>query len=433
MEELIQYTWQHRLLPLSQLETTDGRKLEIIDPGIHNRHSGPDFFNAKIKIDGMLWIGNVEVHSKASEWFVHKHHLDPHYDNVILHVIETPDAIATTLQGTQLPQVVIEVSKDVKERYAELIATTDYPPCHKIIASLPRLLINNWIEVLTIERLEERMETIKQRIERNHGSWEDAYFATLARGFGFGINGDAFEEWTRVIDLQKVGHHRDDIFQVEAFFFGQAGLLNSSMINQKHREKAVHDDYFCRLKAEYEYLQHKFGLETMNPLLWKFLRLRPHNFPHIRLAQLALLYNKGASGLSLLLDCKTLADIKHLLSAGVSTYWERHYGFGAESKQGKRSLSASSLSLLTINVAIPILFAYGRLKGDDNLCQRGLDFLEELKAEQNHIVRTWESIGLKVQSASNSQALIQLKAHYCDRKECLRCRFGFEYLKGKRT
>jgi len=432
MEQLLHYTWRHKLLPLTPLTTTDGREVELIDPGLYNRsHAGPDFFNAKVRIGGMLWVGNVEIHQRASEWYQHGHDQDPRYNNVVLHVVGEADTDVMTLDHQYPPQMVLQVPPQVEQNYQELLKTDQYPPCYQIIPSLSALKVHSWMSALQTERLEQKTETIRQRAERMGGSWEDAYFATLARNFGFGINGDAFEQWAAHVPQQMVGKHRDDLFQVEAIFLGQAGLLSQQSIPPRHVEAALSEGYFERLRKEYLYLAHKFGLQPMDFATWRFLRLRPQNFPHIRIAQLARLYHERRSGLSVLLECETVEQIEHLLTTSVTPYWETHYVFGAESKPSRKQLSKASLQLLVINTAIPMLFAVGRHRQKEELCDRAFDMLEQLKAEQNNIIRLWQECGLEVKTAGDSQALIQLKREYCDRRDCLRCRFGYEYLSKK--
>lgn len=429
MEELIHYCWKHRLFPLGDLKTAEGKLVEVIDPGLHNRNSGPDFFNAKVKIDGTLWVGNVEMHDKASDWFAHGHDHDAHYDNVILHVVGEADAEAMTARGMMLPQLRLEVPQEVRNHYRELLSIDQYPPCYRIIPDLSKLMLHSWMSALQTERLEQKTEAIRQRADDCGSSWESAYFVTLARNYGFGINGEAFEAWAKTIPLHAVDHHRDNLFQIEALFMGQAGLLELDAVPERYREEASRDEYFARLRNEYLYLAHKFGLHPMDHGLWRFLRLRPQNFPHIRISQLANLYFGRKASLSQLMDCTTVEQMEGILETRVTPYWETHYIFGSESSKNEKHLSPFSLNLLMINTAIPMLFAYGRHKSSDKLCDRAFDFLEQLKAENNHVVKMWRQCGLTVGSAGDSQALIQLKKEYCDRKDCLRCRIGYEYLK----
>lgn len=431
MERLLHYTWKHKLLPLKELRTTDGRLVEVIDVGLHNHHAGPDFFNAKVKIDDTLWVGNVEIHQRSSDWYLHGHDHDAHYNNVVLHVVAEADREVQTESGLWLPQLVITVPESVVTGYRQLLATDMYPPCYRIIPDLSRLTIHSWMAALQTERLEQKTQAIAQRVEHCNGSWEDAYFTTLARNFGFGINGEAFEQWAQYVPLNAVGKHRDDLFQIEAIFMGQAGLLSLDAIPTRYHETALQEGYFDKLKNEYTYLAHKFSLTPMNPSAWRFLRLRPQNFPHVRISQLANLYYERRAGLSALLECESVEQLRQLLATHVTPYWETHYTFGSESTKSAKHVSVSSMNLLIINTAVPMLFAVGRHRQKEELCDRAFDILEQLGAERNHIITMWKECGLEVTTAGESQALIQLKKEYCDRKDCLRCRFGFEYLKQK--
>ena len=430
MEQLIHYVWKHKLFPLVGLKTTDGQDVEVIDPGLHNHDAGPDFFNAKVKIGGTMWVGNVEIHDRSSDWFLHRHDRDVAYNNVILHVAEAIDVDVKTQQGEYPPQMRLQVPTDVREHYEELLATDEYPACYRIIPQLSRLMIHSWMSALQTERLEQKTELITQRVKECDGSWEAAYFVTLARNYGFGINGDAFELWAKHIPLQSVAHHRDNLMQIEALFLGQAGLLEAVSLPERYHHQALSDRYFIELRSEYQYLAHKFGLQAMDVSQWRFLRLRPQNFPHIRIAQLARLYYEQRAGLSQLLECETIKQVRQLLATQVTPYWETHYLFGEESTRSEKKLSVASLNLQVINTVCPILFAFGKHKNAEKYCERAFDLLDKLKAENNHIVRMWQEVGLKVDTAGGSQALIQLKKAYCDRKDCLRCRIGYEYLKG---
>ncbi len=417
------------MFPLQEMHTTDGKLVEVIDPGLHNRNAGPDFFNAKVKIDGTLWVGNVEIHDRSHDWYVHGHDHDSAYNNVVLHVAGVVDDNVITSDGKFLPQLQLDVPKEINDHYKELLETDQYPPCYKIIPDLTKLTIHSWMSALQTERLEQKTEAIKARVDRNNGSWEDGYFTTLARNYGFGINGDAFEMWANTLPLKAVDHHRDDVFQIEAIFMGQAGLLELNTIPSQYQRDALNEGYFAKLRNEYQYLAHKFSMKPMDATMWRFLRLRPQNFPHIRISQLANLYYSRRAGLSSLVECTTIEQLKAVLATSVTPYWETHYTFGSTSCRNDKNLSPASLNLLMINTAIPMLFAYGKHKSDEAICDRAFDLLEQLKAENNHITRLWQQCGLTAQNAGDSQALIQLKKEYCDKKDCLRCRIGFEYLK----
>jgi len=431
MEALRHYVWKHKQFPLQELKTTDGEPVEVLDPGLHNRDSGPDFFNAKVRIGRTLWVGNVEIHDKSSDWYLHGHDKDPRYDNVILHVSGDIDTQVMNTQGQYIRQLQLDIPAHISDHYDELQQTDSYPPCYQVIPELSPLMVHAWMAALQTERLEQKTEAIRKRAELAGGSWEDAYFVTLARNYGFGINGDVFELWARHIPLNALGRHQDDLFQIEALFMGQAGLLELEAIPEYYQKDALNEGYFAKLRNEYLYLAHKLSLKPIDFHLWRFLRLRPQNFPHIRISQLANLYYQQKIKLSQLVECETIEQIKSLLASQVTPYWETHYTFGSTSAKSEKHLTYGSLNLLVINTAIPMLFAFGRHRSKEMLCDRAFDLLEQLKAENNYIIRMWQQVGLEVRTAGDSQALIQLKKSYCDKKDCLRCRFGYEYLKRK--
>lgn len=433
MEHLLHYVWKHKMFPLQALHTSGERlAVEVVDPGLSHKDAGPDFFNAKIKIAGTLWAGNVEVHLRSSDWYRHRHDTDAAYNNVVLHVVQTADCEVRTADGRVLPQLELPVPETVQANYMELRATDDYPRCHRLIPHLSTLTVHSWMSALLCERLEERAARVLQRCEVLHGDWETAFFITLARNFGFGLNGDSFEALARRLPLSVLGKHRDNPFQIEAFFLGQAGLLQPDALPAGCRDAALADEYYRQLVREYAYLAVKFGLTPMSCYEWKYLRLRPQNFPHLRIVQLARLYGGGSAMLSRILEAPDAVALCELLQTRVSTYWQTHYLFGCPSPESDKCLSRSSLHLLLINTVVPVLYAYGMQHVRQAFCDKAVALLEGLKAENNFIIRQWENCGIKVVSAADSQALIQLKREYCDRNECLRCRFGFEYLRGKR-
>ena len=421
MEQLLHYVWKHKIFPLKELKTTTGQQVEVIDTGLANTDAGPDFFNAKLKLDGVLWIGNIEIHERSSDWFKHGHHADAGYNSVILHIASEIDTEISRSNGERIPQIQLICPEAVRTNYKELLETDSYPPCYRIIPSLPHFTAHSWMTALQMERFEQKATLLNERLKRCQGNWEDAFFITLARNFGFGLNGDAFETWAHRLPFRAVDKHRNDLFQIEAIFFGQAGIL----------EDSDGDGYYLRLKKEYTYLQHKFGLIPMDASLWRFLRLRPANFPHIRIAQLACLYHRAYGLLSRIMETETLQGVRDILKGGTSEYWLTHYTFGGSSPSRPKTLSNTSLDLLIINTVVTFLYAYGLHKGNRVLCARAGSFLEELKAENNYITRMWEQCGMKASNAADSQALIQLKKEYCDKKKCLYCRIGYEYLKRK--
>ena len=403
MEKLLHYAWKHKILPLKALLTTDGREVEIIDPGMYNTNQGPDFFNAKIKIDGTLWAGNVELHIKSSDWFRHGHDTDPAYNNIILHVAEDTDCEITTADGSRPPQLQLEIPARICQNYQELCQTDDYPRCHRVVPSIPPVKAHIWMDALLAERMKERAQKVQQRAKRLNGDWERATFVTLCRNFGFGLNGDTFERWAMMIPLQNIGKHRDNLLQIEAVFLGLAGLMDDAT---QIKGAATAEIW----KREFAFLSHKFQLpEPMRDSDWQLLRSRPKNFPHIRIMQIAELYHGGGVQMSALTEAKDVKELHRLLAAGGT--------------------SANSRTLLIINTIVPLLYAYGTHRADQKMIQKATDLLEELPAEDNYILRQWKACGLNAENAADSQALIQLKREYCDRKDCLRCRFAYEFLK----
>ena len=406
MERLLHYVWKHKILPLKPLTTADGQEVEVIDPGLHNHDQGPDFFNAKVRLGGTLWAGNVEVHLRSSDWYRHGHESDPAYNSVILHVVGEIDGEVRTQEGKTLPQVRLDIPESIRRSYEELCRTEDYPRCHRIISSIPSMKVHQWMDALLVERLKERSELVATRAERTGGDWERATFVTLSRSFGFGLNGDAFERWAMRIPLSAAGKHRDNLFQVEALFLGMAGLIEEVEALRSPREVSL-------LQQEFDFLKHKFSLgDAMERADWRFLRTRPKNFPYVRILQIAELYHSGRAQMSRLLEAKSVDELQECLRI--------------------KGMTAASRRLLIINTVVPLLFAYGRHTSNEDICLRAIRLLEELPAEENYILRQWQACGLKVGTAADSQALIQLKRQYCDRTDCLRCRFGYEYLKGNR-
>lgn len=431
MEKLLHYIWKHRILPLHDLSTTDGRRVEIIDPGLANQHSGPDFFNAKVRIGDTVWVGNVEIHERSADWFLHGHDSDPAYNNVVLHVATVIDMDVVTADGTRPPQLQLDVPPGIVADYQHLLAADRYPPCRDVVQDMPILTIHSWMSALETERMRLKSETIQRRVAEAGGSWEEAFFRTLSRSFGFGVNGEAFEQWAHIIPLMQVGHHRDDEFQVEALFMGMAGLLQTDGMTERQRQSATADPYFARLSSEFAYLSHKFGLTPMSRTMWKFMRLRPQNFPYIRLSQLTRLYCSRRAELSAIASCTTIGQLRRALATDTTPYWLTHYTFGKESRSQTKRLSAATTDTIIINAVAPMLHAYGQHRHDDRLMTRAVEFLEGIKAEDNSVVRMWAECGVKADNAADSQAILQLHHYYCERKDCLRCRFGYFYLKNK--
>lgn len=425
---LLEYCFKHKIV--TKMTTTNGKSVEVIDPGLHNRNNGPDFFNAKVRIDNTLWVGNIEVIGKSSEWKENNYDKDMNYDNVILVICGEFNSFVQNSLGETLNVVCQTIPENIINNYHDLMENSEcnHPACYKIIPSLSSLKVHAWLAAMETERLENQTESIRA-IAENNNSWEKAYFVTMARAFGFSYNSDTYKKWAESIPLNSLEYHRDDLFQIEAVFLGQAGLLNLDMIPEKYQHTALNEGYFAKLRNEYLYLTHKYSLKPIDPKEWNFQGLRPQNYPHIRLSQMANLYYQRKATMEIITGCENIKEVKDQLSIRATPYWQSHYTFGAlEKKQKEKFLSQSSINTLIINVVIPFLYTYGRHENKEILCDYAFDYIEQIKAENNTITKQWERVGIKVKTAGESQALIQMKHQYCNKKDCLRCRFGHEYM-----
>jgi hypothetical protein len=417
-ESLLHYVWQQKLFANHDLRTTEGEDVIVIDTGQYNTDAGPDFFNAKIRIGETLWAGNVEIHMNSTDWNKHNHQSDKAYDSVILHVVAKADADVFRIDGTKIPQLELVYPKSIETGYEKLISEQKWIPCEDKIGFVPEIFIRDWKNALLVERLESKMSAITNLLTENNQHWEEAFYITLARNFGFGTNSQAFESLAKSLTLSALGKHKDQLFQLEALLFGQAGLLND--------EDA--DGYTMKLKQEYNFLRAKFGLQPMESSRWKLLRLRPDNFPHVRIAQFAALIHSSTKLFSKIVDNPDIDYLKELFACKPSAYWQTHYVFSHESANKSKNLGTQSINGILINTVVPFLFCYARLKSNQELMDKALQIMEEIPAERNAIITGWKNLGLTVESAYDSQAVLQLKKQYCDEKKCLRCRIGHKVL-----
>jgi hypothetical protein len=422
-EEFLHYTWKYRLFDQQALRTTDGTVVEVLSPGLHNFDSGPDFFNARLKMNGQVWAGNVEIHVFSSDWIKHGHRKDPAYDNVILHVVFGDDAKIKTHSGAVLPALELKnrIDKQAYSRYLQLQLSTQTIPCKNQIREVKPVVISSWLDRLLVERLEERYSFIHEKLSTHHFDWEELFYQALARNFGFNVNAQPFESLARSLPLKVIAKHRNSLFQLEALFLGQAGFLEA-----KFRES-----YPKKLRKEYEYLRQKFELVPAAVHTWKFMRMRPSNFPTIRISQFAALLHSTPHLFSRILEIETISELKKLLAAPVSVYWNHHYRLGHRSVKKEKQIGNTAIELLLVNTLVPFLFVYGRSRGEERFGQRALRFLEGLGGGSNSIIEYWKDLDLPVRTAHDTQALLQLKKNYCDRKRCLQCAIGTELLKNK--
>lgn len=419
-EDFLHYIWQHKLYHPGPHKTKDGQSVEIIHPGTKNTDSGPDFFNAKIKIDNTLWAGNVEIHKDENEWFRHKHHIDAAYNNVILHVVEEASGNTNNANMQEIPVLQLSYSKDIQQRYQQLYFNKNWIPCAHSLKKVDLFKLEQWINRILIEKLEEKSHTVNSLLKASKNNWDQVFFIMLSRSFGFGINGQPFEMMARQTPLTVLLKHADNLFQLEALLFGQAGLLK--IVNKK-------DDYTSALIKEYNFLKTKYRLQPVEEHLWKFLRLRPSNFPTIRIAQLASLIHKTKGQFHVLHDSINISQIIKLLDIKTSSYWESHYRPSTESKRkSKKRIGQQSRKRIFYNTILPYKFIYATKQNNEEIKEKIIDYLYQLPAEKNRILDNWKELGLKIENEAAAQALIFLKNSYCNHKKCLNCHIGHEVL-----
>ncbi len=420
-EEFLQYVWENKLFQNKNLKTTSGEKLEILDVGRRNFDSGPDFFNGRIKIDETIWVGNIEIHINSGDWEKHNHQNDMAYNNIILHVVENDDKKITRENGEEIPTLLMAYPAQFKQNYQHLLDAKTWIACEDQFYKFDPVLIQLGFNRLMIERLEAKTEDILIRLKRNGNDWNETFYQVLSRMFGFKVNAVPFELLAKSLPMQILAKHKGNLQQLEAFLFGNSGLLNEQLLG---------DDYYLNLRDEYSFLYKKYGLKGIESHLWKFMRLRPGNFPTVRISQLAALIHRSSGLFSKIIEIDNPDKLKALFKVKASEYWDSHYNFNKPSKQkAVKEIGESSINILIINVVIPFLFVYGEKQNKHFLKNRALEFLEQLPAESNSVVSHWEKLGIKSHSAFETQALLQLKNSYCEKKKCLNCQIGVKLVK----
>lgn len=418
MEEILHYIWKFRLFQ-KDLKTTDGQPVEIIDVGLSNTNEGPDFFNAKIKIGDKVWAGNVEIHKTSDDWVKHKHHTNKNYNSVILHVVEKVTCEVFNELGQSVIQCEIVCPQKIRENYEYLIHSDTDIPCCNYIGSMSSLHLTSWMNSLLIERMERKSNHMQELLTRFNNSWEDLFYVLLSRNFGFGLNSDSFERLALSLPLKYIRKQADNLIQIEALLFGQAGMLDKPKAD---------DDYFALLQKEYEFLKNKYELKPLESYIFKSLRTRPTAFPQIRIAQLAALLHSSHGLFSKITSCEDLGRIRLMFHVNASEYWQTHFAFGATAERKSKYLGDSSLDIILINTVAPILFLYGKNINSEIHCERAFQFLEMLNPEQNSITKRFSKLKMPLNNAADSQAMIQLKREYCEPRKCLFCRIGHQLL-----
>ena len=421
-ENFLHFIWKFRLLNTTELFCTNGEALQVLHPGIVNKNAGPDFEEAKIVIGKTTWAGQVEIHMQSSEWMLHGHHHNIAYDSVILHVVYKHDKPVYRTNGTLIPTLVLEnrFSPHLLTNYKTLMASVNSFPCKQHIATVDPVIVESFLTRLMVERMEEKSREMLDQLKQHKGNWEQTFYCFLARNFGFKVNALPFGLLAEALPLYMLYKHKDKPMQIAALIFGQAGFL----------EQDFFEDYPKELKREYLFLRKKYRLQAIDKSLWKFLRMRPQNFPTVRLAQFAALIAKTTPLFSSVLEGKQLKDIYDLFEdLPVGPFWENHYHFNKPAAKVILQPGLASVHNIVINTVCLSLFSYGKYTGQQEYADRALDFLEKMPPESNAVIRFYRNAGLRITNAFLSQALLQLNKCYCNQKKCLNCGIGIKILK----
>lgn len=416
------YIWQHRLWLQRDMTTIDGRRINVIDPGLLNNNAGPDFFNAKIEIGDELWCGNVEMHVKASDWYNHGHHNNNAYDSVILHVVCIDDTKVKRPDGNEIAQLVMPCNPDFRARYDEMVNNDHEPYCHNELGKLPDIYVTDWLSSLSYERIIQKVDHIRNLNHRLGGNRIETLYVILARSLGFGINSDAFERLALATPLHCLLKHRDSPESIEGTLFGQAGFLDDADDNSFYVE---------RMRQEFTFMSNKFNLKRPVSLGWRMARMRPQNFPHRRIATLAAMICSGFNIAADIFNVRSEDDARKLFDIDLTGYWSRRYNFKSETAKSVKALSHDSITTLIINVVVPMLYCYGTDYRNNELIDTAVNLLHTLKPENNHIIRMFSDAGISCDDAFTSQAIIQLRRNYCEPRKCLYCRIGHRILAAK--
>jgi hypothetical protein len=418
-EEFLHYLWKYRLYNQDNLFDNDGNKITVIHPGEYNRDSGPDFFNARISIGGTLWAGNVEIHTRSSHFDNHGHHFDPVFNNVILHVVAENDRRVFNSKGEELLTTEIVFDPSLYEKYLSLVNNPYIIACQDEIKFLDRIFVRLWLNSLIIERIQNKSELILKIFSETGNDWEETFYRLLSRYFGFRVNTEPFEMLASALPFRIIRRHADNRFQIEALLFGTAGMLEEELFKE-----TLSDEYYRNLIKEYRILSAKYSLQPIHGWLWKFSRLRPANFPTVRISQLSAMLSSAGGLFSRVLEATDIIMLKKVFEVTASDYWDNHYVFGKKSSTISKSTGSHATDILLINAVIPVIFVYGQSRDRHDICERALALLENIRSEENLIMSEWKTAGIKAESAFFSQALIQLRNDYCKKRRCLDCRIG---------
>lgn len=419
-EDFLHYIWLYKKFDFSNLLTFQGESLTILHSGYYLKHAGPDFFNAQISIGQQKWAGNIEIHVKSSDWYLHHHENDSSYDNVILHVVWQHDVPIFRKDNTEIPVIELKnyVAQEELIKYHSLVVTKSWIYCENQIKDTARFVMENWLERLFFERLERKSITIKKVLHETENDWEAVLFCLLAKNFGLNTNGESFFKVAKSIPFSIIRKEALDVSYLEALLFGQSNLLPS------HPE----DNYSKELKSWFDYLVIKYKINPIQIEVIQFFKHRPDNFPTIRLAQLCMLYHVHRNLFAKIIEAKSVNEIYQLFDIAVSTYWKTHYTFEKVSPKKEKNLTKSFIDLIIINTIVPVKFAYAKSQGKDD-SEQWIALLSQLNPEKNSVIEKFAFFKIEAENAFQSQALLQLKNEYCNAKRCLQCAVGLELIK----
>lgn len=409
------YLWENKLYN-HELTTTDGQHVEILHPGMKNSDAGPDFLHARLRIDDTVWAGNIEMHLNASDWYQHRHHVDKNYDNVILHVVYQADktTFSSSRQAIPILEVKNQFDTSILLRYRSFIDSKKWIACENRTHQIQRFTWLAWLDRLTVERLEMKTDEVMLVFENTSSDWEETFYRMLLINFGFKVNQIPSEQLGRLLPFHLLLKHSDQVLQLEAMLFGVAGMLDTGFT----------DPYPCALKKEFAFLKNKYGLQTMKYEQWRFMRMRPANFPTIRLSQFAAIIHKNGRIFSKILAAGNIDQIGAFLNVSASEYWNNHFRFESPSTGKIKKLGIEAINLILINTVVHVMFAYGMHHNNAIFKDKAMMLLETTEAENNEVLRKYQQIGVHASNALQSQALLHLKKHYCNPKRCLQCRIG---------
>ena len=418
-EEFLHYLWKYCLYDPEKLFDNEKNKIIVLNPGEYNRDAGPDFFNARISIGGTVWAGNVEIHTKSSHFDNHGHQNDPAFNNVILHIVADNDKRVYNSRGEEILTTEIKFDSSLWEKYILLVNNPYVIACQDDVKKLDEIPVRHWLNSLVIERFQSKSESILKIFSETGNDWDETFYRLLTRYFGFRVNTEPFEMLATALPFRVIRKHTDNIFQIEALLFGTAGLLDAGLFKE-----SLSDEYYSNLLREFNILSSKYSIQPLHGWIWKFSKLRPPNFPTIRLSQLASMLSTTGGLFSKVLEATDIIQIKELFEVKASGYWDDHYVFGKKSRNRVKNTGSQATDIFLINAVIPVIFVYGQSRDLKEISERALSFLERIGAEENTIITEWRAAGINAESAFYSQALIHLRNEYCRKRKCLNCRIG---------